>query len=102
MEKYYIVIYKTNWADEFDLESFQLFSEKEWLEATDGIDRSSEEEYEISFGTNEYVITYPKEFFKEITVTELSLSRYNMIMNIIGESFGTVSITNVLEHFKYE
>lgn len=99
MEKYYIVIYRDNWADEFDIEAFQLFTEKEWLDATDSIDRSNDEQREIYFGTNEFIEISPKEFFRNAIITELSLSRYNLIKNIIGETFGTIFIEGMLENF---
>ena len=100
MEKYYIVIYKDNWADEFDIEAFQLFTEEEWLNATDGIDRSNNEQREFYFGTNELIEVSPQEFFRTAIITELSLSRYNLIKNIIGEAFGSISIERMLENFR--
>lgn len=70
-----LVIYHTNWADEMDLEGFQIFSAEEWEKFQSDVRALDEQSFrfEVGFGTNESnEYKSSKEFLDEFTVTEIS------------------------------
>jgi len=102
MNEHYIVIFRDSYADEFNLESFQIFTKEHWNDEISGINQSDDREVEIYFGTNEYIIISPKQFFGNILVIELSAIEYDIINNTLGSWFGTIYIDNILERFKLD
>lgn len=92
--KYYFCNFYSNCGDEFDVTGFRLFTEDEYNEYKEIINKLinlSEYENEITcaFGTNEYLYfdsweDYNSSFrFKEITEEE-----YKSIENVIGKHHG--------------
>ena len=95
---YALIILKTNYADEFDLESFCILPLDYWVVVKNTLlQLDQDKEYEFYFGTNEYVELSIKDLFENIEEFELSEFEESPIYDYLGEEFGTLSITNIID-----
>lgn len=86
--KYYLVKSNVNWADELDLEGFDIFTEEELEKIKKDLVRT---EYTRTryIGTNEEVEISPAEVIEELEeADEISREAFVIIRNKIGEHFG--------------
>lgn len=94
---FYLVVYKDNYADEFDLEGFKIFTQEEWDAYVKGLQKL---EYPTMtyFGTNEYVEYESFEdlirrykvipidvWNKDLIVKQFDLSPYSMELGMFIE-----------------
>lgn len=107
MDKYYLVKWDSNWADEMDIHGFVLFGEKEFKEFKEALnmfksDERVDEYGEFSFyiGSNEEV-TYENanELISEFKIEEITKEAFDIILNTLGGSYGfTDGIDFVFEY----
>lgn len=92
--KYILVNVENNYADEFDIEGFGLFSGEDAERALKLISlHSSVPDQELCFGTNESVYLRDTSF----TVKELTEKEFDAILNVLGSRYGLFSVDYVLE-----
>lgn len=78
MPKYYLVKYKANWADEFDVYGHEVLNEEEFKLYTAGLDNLHELEY--CFGTNQEIHYKSNESLKkDFTFQELTQAEYEVL-----------------------
>lgn len=94
---YYLIIFKDNWADEFDVEGFYIVNEEEKDTMMSCLDNAVGRE--IYFGTNEFFEYQTKrEVAETITVTPLSNDSAQLLLRNFPNGFGEVC---VLDHLRY-
>jgi hypothetical protein len=100
--EYVIIVYKGNWADEFDVESFVIMTVDSWeyVENKLKLRAASEKDFEeeVCFGTNEWITVTAKEFLEDITVEPISETDSLVIESYLGEEFGTVSVLSIIDN----
>lgn len=88
-QKYYLLKYDYNWADEADFRGFQLVDQK----GLDAINKGIDEAYyprEHYFGTNEEIIFEDASEVREgIEVIEITHIDYETLKNLFGMGFGS-------------
>lgn len=99
MERKVLVKLNYCWADEFDVEALWMTTEKEYNEYIEKLDKCIiDDSIEIYFGTNEYISFGSTEELKEsLSIREVSDSFYNEFIYNIGEEYGLISISEILE-----
>lgn len=86
--KYYLVKSNVNWADEIDLDGFDIFTEEE-LEKIKKELALAENVKVVSIGSNEEVEISPDEIIEELEeADEISKDAFMIIRNKLGEHFG--------------
>ena len=106
--KYYLGFWKSNWADEMDVEGFKVFNEEEYELIVSKIEKfkneyevdSSDEDYEISFliGSNEDMCYDSKDdLISEISFEEISKEEYDSNKKRFGHSFGFDNVFDYIE-----
>lgn len=86
--KYYLVKSNVNWADEIDLDGFDIFTEEE-LEKIKKELALAENIKVVSIGSNEEVEISPDEIIEELEeADEISKDAFMIIRNKLGEHFG--------------
>jgi hypothetical protein len=86
--KYYLVKSNVNWADEIDLDGFDIFTEEE-LEKIKKELALAENVKTVSIGSNEEVEISPDEIIEELEeADEISKDAFMIIRNKLGEHFG--------------
>lgn len=81
----YLVKYRADYADEFDVHGFTVMSDKGWSFNLNKL-MKSDEPYELCFGTNES-IEYEKrsDMLKDLTATPISSFEAIAIKNAFGQ-----------------
>jgi len=86
--KYYLVKSSINWADEIDLDGFDIFTEEE-LEKIKKELALAENVKTVSIGSNEEVEISPDEIIEEFEeADEISKDAFMIIRNKLGEHLG--------------
>ena len=99
MKKYYICKYDSNYADEFDLEGFSLFTEKEYKEYFNTIPKLDFYDKDIYFGTNECQnFSNVDELNNDLDWYELTKKEYKSVKNLLGKEYGTLTPRNILDN----
>lgn len=79
---YKLVKFKDNYADEFDVEGFRLFTDDSWRAFLDQLPQYPDETY---FGTNEYIEYSTKaSYLKTLEVLEISEKEYKILLKLFG------------------
>lgn len=92
--KYYLVKYEDNYANEFDVHGFKVFTEEELVDYKKEI-YSKSFPIDIHFGNNEFVLyTDADDYFEFIEQTEISKVEYEFLSTAFGGSFGTFFDSN--------
>lgn len=89
--KYYLVKSNVNWADELDLEGFDIFTEEELEKIKKDLAHEENEENvkTVYIGSNEEVEISPAEIIEEFEeADEISKDAFMIIRNKLGEHFG--------------
>lgn len=83
---YYLVKFKKDWADEFNVYGFSIFKKDDWDNLHEKLKKYKDKCAEFSFGTNEgWDEETIGDFLKDITVVPIS----EMEKSIITKLFGT-------------
>lgn len=91
MNKYYLVVYNGNYADEFDVYFHQVMSEEELTRTRDLISKTDWQDVEFYFGTNEAISVFTEELMEYLEdPTEITEEEYNVLSNLglLKISFG--------------
>jgi len=91
-----LVIWKTNWSDEMDIEGFKLMNVDQWnvLKKTI-IPKNS---FSIYVGTNEEIeYSTGEELLKELHVKKINPDEVLTIKKLFGESFGFTEFLQIEE-----
>lgn len=93
MSKQYLVKFEDNWADEFDVQGFQIMNQEEldsYFNAIDNYGYFMPGEREIFyFGTNQSLGWDSKEdFLSCLTITEISEEQANTIKELLSTNYG--------------
>jgi hypothetical protein len=88
MSKYVLVTWETNWADEMDIEGFEIVEKSHydnWVEKA----ISHTDSFEICIGTNE-VVYYEngQELVDDLTEIPITDEEATTIKKLVGRSFG--------------
>jgi hypothetical protein len=89
MKKYYIITIRANYADEFDVTAFKVFSEEElknWKKSY--IDEYGTDYHDAYFGTNEEV----EISFNDYKIKEISENDYKTLKNLDLLKFGHTNL----------
>lgn len=89
--KYYLVQYKGNYADEFNVYFHQVMSEQELNEAKETIAKTNWEYEELYFGTNEWIDGNTTEFLKNLDLAEeITEEQFKVLeeLDLLSVSFG--------------
>ncbi len=101
--KYYLLIWKSNWADEMDVGGYKVLTENKYKVFDDNSKKIEKirRSFSIGVGTNEDIdYRNPRELLNEITVKEISEDYYKMLQNLGLTSFGnTRGIDIVVENY---
>lgn len=94
INRYILLTYRDNYADEFDVFGVDavMMNETEYQKFMTNLERSKEEltgEYELYFGTNEW-ITYEDvtDFLQRVSVKEISVEKFNTIVDLGLDELG--------------
>lgn len=93
MGKYYILNYEANWADEMNVEGFEIVDETEYQEFLDVLEKfknnDSMESISFYIGSNEEMCYESKEaLFNDITIDEISKEEFDLLSKRFGRGFG--------------
>lgn len=100
MSKYVLVKLNDNWEHEFEIEALWATTQDEYNTFKKQLSRVEMKDKEIYFGTNEFVsFSSTEDFFNSLEIFAITKEFYNTFINIIGETFGLISIPDLLEHF---
>lgn len=83
-----LIIFKSDWADEFDCEQFQIMTDEEYREWKARLDEIIEDgDHELYFGTNEFFDANDiKDSFR---IKDISNDEARTIEKLLGKNFGT-------------
>ena len=86
----YLVKFRDNWADEMDIEGFNLMTKKEFKEFMKELKENDNDGiYCVSFGSNEWNEYESWENLESrFTCIEITKEEASVIRNTIGEEFG--------------
>jgi hypothetical protein len=86
MSEFKVVKFKTDYADEFDVEGVRIFTNKQWKEWQEGMKADLEFPYEWYFGSNE-VIEFNSwvDFISKFEVDDINLAQAEVIQYYVGE-----------------
>lgn len=97
-ESYYLCLYDSNYADEFDVEGFSLFNEEEYKIYTETIEQLDFNDFDIYFGTNEYqIISGVDDLKHSLDWKKISEDEYNVIHEIVGSEYGLLTPRGILD-----
>ena len=104
--EYILVRFHTNWADEMDIDGFEVMTKEEWNKNLSILDRHFEkhEFLEIPFGTNESNEDYTKEsFLAEFTLKEITEDDFKVFekLNLLWSGHFP-SFENIEEDLQYD
>lgn len=85
----YLVKYSDNYADEFDIQGFRLFTETEYNEWDAEVCKLYYWPATYQFGTNEDITYEDFDSYRyKIDVLEISEERYNFMSKCFGTTYG--------------
>lgn len=101
MDKYLLIKYNGDWADEFDVDLLWVTTEEEFEQWKKELSTKDIDEYvEIYFGTNEFIsFSSYEEIIENIEVSEISEDFYNTFIKLIGNSFGLIDLQDLPERY---
>jgi hypothetical protein len=100
---YVLVALDANYADEFDVNSLWVTTQEEYEEVLRDIDKYFVPDIEFYFGTNEFISFDTKDdILSCIDAAPISKEFYEEFVNLIGETYGLISIPEMVERFKRE
>ncbi len=86
-----------NWADEMDLDGFQIMDEEKWKISEERL-RRSENYIEIYVGTNEEIdYRNGKDFLKSLTIISISDDQFDFIKKTFGKTWGIFPLNQALD-----
>lgn len=92
-----LVQWNSNWADEMDVEGFQILTDREWETIRHSI-LQRKNSFEIYVGTNEDIeYSNGEELLEEITVTPLTLEEAATIEKFFGDYGGHTAFLDNIE-----
>ena len=92
VDKYYLLTFNGNYADEFDMSEFTIMNGYSVINFTDGL-KSHDEEFEVYFGTNEELIFDDgNDLLSQITIKEITEEEYDVLDKLFGGSFGEAGV----------
>ena len=113
MEKYFLVTYEADYADEFEVKGMKIFTKAEYitfknnqryarhLERIGEIETGDWEQIELYFGTNEWLsFDNVDEIIRALNVREITEQEYNTLKNLGLSSFGEDTIFNFFEDIR--
>jgi hypothetical protein len=91
-----LVQWYSNWADEMDVEGFQILTDREWEVARKNI-LSHTDEFTICIGTNEEIdYDNGQALMEDLTVTPISYQEAGIIEKFFGDYGGyTLSLIHI-------
>lgn len=101
MDKYLLIKYNGDWADEFDVDLLWVTTEEEFEQWKNELStKDINESVEIYFGTNEFIsFSSYEEIIENIEVSEISKDFYNTFIKLIGNSFGLIDLLDLPERY---
>ncbi len=107
MNKKLLIEWSGNWADEMDLDGFQIVSEKAWTRFLELLHEVDDKEpifpWEFCVGTNEHVEYESKQdFLDSLEITPISDSEVNVISEKLGRSYGFMPLGQIYERMFYD
>lgn len=101
MDKYLLIKYNGDWADEFDVDLLWVTTEEEFEQWKNELStKDIDESVEIYFGTNEFIsFSSYEEIIENIEVSEISKDFYNTFIKLIGNSFGLIDLLDLPERY---
>jgi hypothetical protein len=90
-QKYLLVKYSDNWADEIDVEGFHLFTAQEWEAYQAAIKEffNSNDELCFGIGTNEEIeYSDAEEYLDTLRANYISEQQYNVLKDLFPRGFG--------------
>lgn len=97
----FLIKFKKDWADEFDVHGIRVLSNEQWNKLKEAIE-NVKYPLEIYFGTNEdFVFTNSQDTLRELNVTEIEDCEADIFKQHFGNKFGWDPIDQILE-FYYE
>jgi hypothetical protein len=96
-----LVTLNYSWADEFDIPAMWITSVEEFKKFKKELSELDISEYnEIYFGTNEYVsFSSYSDIINNLIVTNITEQFYEEFLETVGESFGLISIPDLLDSY---
>lgn len=88
---------KIDWADEFDIEGFEIMDEDQWVEYQEAL---TEAEYPIEqyFGTNEFVeFESFEDLMRSISVKFISENEKEILTRLLDVKYGSYGVTAIPE-----
>lgn len=83
MNKYYLVVYNDNYADEFDVYFHTVMSEEQLKEAKNLISKTDWVDEEFYFGTNESILVSTEELMEYLEhPKEITEEEYNVLSKL--------------------
>jgi hypothetical protein len=91
---YYLIEIHTNWADEMDIDGFEVKTEKEYNEWKEGWDKLQGRNIEMFVGNNEEVDVS----FEDFDIKKISKEEYFILKKLNLLSFGYTSLIDAYEY----
>lgn len=89
MSEKVLVKFESNYADEFDVKGFRMFSKKEWNNIVKEIKESKAFPMNWSFGSNEEIeYETPNELLKKFEVVVISSDEVKILKKLFGDDYG--------------
>ena len=114
MEKYFLVTYEEDYADEFYVYGMKIFTKAEYisflnnqryarhLERIGEIETGDWKQIELYFGTNEWLsFDSVDEIIRALNVREITEQEYKTLKNLGLDSFGEDTIFNFFESIRF-
>ena len=85
-----LVKLSTNWADEMDIDGYQILTHKEWQDKQEEYKKAfNQAPQEIYFGTNqENYYDELEDYMSEISAQEISEDEADVLIKYLGKSYG--------------
>lgn len=99
-----LVELRDNWADEFDINAIWLTNKDEYNKFINKLSKLNIANYrEIYFGTNECIsFSSAEEIIRALKVTPITDAFFNEFTSILGNEYGLISISSLLEYYSDE
>ena len=97
MDKVFVT-WKTNWADEMDINGHLIMEQSEWDHFVQSVEKRKE--FEINIGTNEY-ISYKsgEELLRELKAVPITFEEESVLNKFIGFETGFTDFLGACEDF---
>lgn len=105
MAKYYLMKFKSDYCDEFEVQGFSLITLEHYKMYKFVVDNQDEhtDSFDIGFGSNQEIyFENLSEFLDHITVFEISTNDYRSINAYFGSDYGLVNPIRDIEYFAEE